>query len=75
MFFAGKQDIARRMVEAGDDGINFIFCEHFCGSIEIRRKEEFDVWKGLDGFFCNLVLGEFGEDNFHSIIITQIVDF
>lgn len=68
LIFAGENDVARGMIEAGDEGIGGAGFEELDGGIEIGCGEEFDIVEVSDGLFCYWVV-EFWKNNFHRIII------
>lgn len=70
MVFVGEENIARSVVEAGNHGIGFVVYQHSDGVIEIVGGEEFDIFEMASGGLRDLVSDEFGEDDFHEIIIT-----
>lgn len=69
LIFAGEDDVAGRVIKAGDKGIGGAGFQELYGGVEVGSGEKFDVVKVGDGLFCYWI-GEFWKNNFHELIIT-----
>lgn len=72
---AGEDDVAGRMLDAGNHGIGGAILDHFAGGVEVGRRESGDIRLGVEamnGFLDNWVV-EFGKDDFyHGFIIAYV---
>ena len=68
--FVSEEDVTRRIVEAGNHRVGISLAQYFGGVIKTISGDKLEVREVLGGFLCNGVSVEFGEDDFHRIIIT-----
>ena len=66
MFFEREENIAGRMVEAGDHGVGFIFADLLGAGVRARGGDNFEVGEMGKGFLHYRVL-DFGYDDFHIV--------
>ena len=71
MVFTGEDNIARGVVETRDYGVGFVFLELGYGFLQVGSWDKFNIRKSLSGIPSNLIVSDFGEENFHELIIAH----